>query len=217
MSKDTEAAINANHEEAAMRRVSLYFDGDQEWTFIDHRDEPAPDDADDEDHRFVVEVPQHLVDALADAEAAEMAARRAIFDHVGFEQDLGEFVEPCDAWIGDEPLPRKPFWEVHYRASGSEDEWPARDDARLTAFDSEAEAEALIRSLPDEFVMHHFGARLQTLRRDRLFIKHHEGWRGHRSNCHRCGHDFADHPGHSGHRIAPGEPSDDGSSRGVES
>lgn len=181
-------------EEAVMRRVGLYHDGDSEWTYIDYNPEPAADEADDEDHRFVVTVPEALVMELQATELANQQARAAIFDAAGFDPDLGEFTEVCEAWVGDEPAPRRPFWDVVYRASGSPDEWPVGDyPARMTSFDTEEEAVAAIASMPEEFLIHHHGLKLQLLRRDRLMVQQHPGWGGYRSRCHRCGHDFGEH------------------------
>lgn len=175
--------------------IVLHFDGDSEWTWIEH-DHVDLDSCAESDSSFGVWVPAHLLAAVRDAEKALGAARTRLFEKVGWSDDLGGLAEHCEGWVGSVAEPGPPRWEIHYPPSGSEHVWPAggRPVRVGYSFPSPEAAQAAIDSLPEEFFFTYQGEIPgHTIHRDRLFVDGPHQWAGHESRCFRCGHGRTEH------------------------
>lgn len=140
--------------------------------------------AEDTAHLFEFDVPKPLWDALTEARAAERAAYEAVIATTTYDEEVGRLKEPCPSWRGD-VRPDHHWWAVGL-SSVSEDEWPVRD-TRLRYCSSEAEAQAFIDALPDDWWWHEAGGLMPVrLTKDRLSVQE-GGYKGGPGECNRCG------------------------------
>jgi hypothetical protein len=157
---------------------------DREWEQA-HPYEAAPNEAEDEPDAYEADVPADVWQAFNAACTAYTDAKAAVLKAAGFDESIGQMIDPCSAWEGYE-LPDSESWAVKVDIG-------QRYDLYIHSFDGADEARQHVASLPETFYLHH-GRELVAVSRGRIEVEHQQR-EGYRSDCHRCGWDYAEHGG----------------------
>ena len=164
-------------------------DSDDEW--YPDRCEPGDHDGDEYRNREA-NVPAEVWTRWNEANTEWEAARRAVIEAAGFEDEL----PVCDK-TDFEHHAHQPMLQVSYPPSGSDDEWPAGNRAidLFTAIGVEriAEMRAQLETMPEQFCMNVHG-HIRWLETGRLITEHRPGRYWLATTCNRCGHLDSDHP-----------------------
>lgn len=162
----------------------IWSDDYDDWWITDC----SPGEYEDASGAFEADVDTGLWERIEQARADLVAAEQAVIALADVE--AGCRSQPCDEWQGH-TSPARSWWVIGL-TSVSENEWPARDTTVGGHFDTEADAQAFIDSLPDEFITVPGLSRAVLISKDRLSVARH-GYPESRSSCERCGWARPDH------------------------